>query len=185
MKRSLWLLAACWLCSARADEVWRILRPVDRAALQSGDLNIIATAPRGRLELDGKPIAAEETFKNVLHARAKAAPGSHTLSLAWDGGRHEIRFFVGSQAAPEFKLYRGHPLAAEVACTRCHGLSKRGRFRFKGGCFDCHATDTFPRVHNHNPDVLAECGECHDAHGSTERSLLVMDRAKACKLCHN
>lgn len=185
MKRAWWLLAACWLGSARADEVWRILRPIDRAALQSGDLSIVATAPHGRLEIDGKAISAEEPFKNVLHARAKAAPGPHALSLAWDGGRQEIRFFVGTGAGPDFKAYRAHPPSADVACTQCHGLSRRGRFRFKGGCFDCHATEAFARVHSHNPDVLTECGECHNAHGSTERALLVMERARACKLCHN
>ena len=109
------------------------------------------------------------------------------ISKKRDGGQlspEEIQFFVGPGAPATYKLYRVHPPAA-VECTMCHGLSKRGRFRSSGGCFDCHQQPTFPRSHTHAPDVLVECGECHNAHGSTEKALLVLSRDKACKLCHN
>jgi len=169
---------------AFGDERGKILRPVDGAALPPGELSIVARAPNGRFELDGKEIPAERPFAGVFHARARPAGGAHTLALVWDTGRHEVRFFVGPGAPAEFRPYRVHPPAA-VECTQCHGLSRRGRFRFKGGCFECHQESAFARTHTHTPDVLAECGECHNAHGSTERALLALPREKACKLCHN
>jgi predicted CXXCH cytochrome family protein len=184
MKRAAVTIVLVLAAGGVADERGKILRPLDGAAVAAGPLSIVARAPNGRFELDGREIAAERPFPGVLHARATPAPGSHTLALVWDTGRHEVRFFTGPGAPADFKPYRVHP-PANVACTQCHGLSKRGRFRFSGGCFDCHATAEFPRAHTHTPDVLEECGECHNAHGSTERALLELPRAKACKLCHN
>jgi predicted CXXCH cytochrome family protein len=177
-------LAIALVAAGRGDERGKLMRPLDGAALPPGEISIVARAPNGSIELDGKPLAAEKPFPGVLQARTTPAPGPHRLALVWDSGRQEIRFFVGPGAPPEFKPYRVHPPVA-AACTQCHGLSKRGRFRFQGGCFDCHKQDAFPRTHNHTPDVLVECGECHNAHGSTERALLLLAREKACKLCHN
>lgn len=173
-----------WLALATAQEQGKILRPVDGAALPAGsELSIIAKDPGGKLEIDGKPVPAEQPFPEVLHAKTKPAPGAHTLALVSEGGRQEIRFFVG-EAPAGFKAFRQHPPLA-VECTQCHGLSARGRFRFKGGCFDCHKEEGFAKTHSHKTEVLSECGQCHNAHGSTEKALLLMPREKACKLCHN
>jgi predicted CXXCH cytochrome family protein len=172
-----------WFAAATAQEQGKILRPVDGAALPDGvEMSIIARG--GKLELDGKPVPADQPFPEVLHAKTKPAPGTHTLALTGEGGRQEIRFFVGGNPPAGFKAFRQHPPLA-VDCNQCHGLSARGRFRFKGGCFDCHKEEGFLKTHSHKPDVLVECGQCHNAHGSTEKALLVMPREKACKLCHN
>jgi predicted CXXCH cytochrome family protein len=37
----------------------------------------------------------------------------------------------------------------------------------------------------HAPDVLSECGLCHNAHGSTVKANLVYPKQTACKLCHD
>ena len=169
---------------AGPQEQGRIVRPVDGAALPPGEASFVARSPGGKLELDGKPLASEQPFPDVLHARTAPAAGTHTLALVSGAGRQEIRFFVGDGAPAGFKAYRKHP-RVPVECTQCHALSNRGRFRFKGGCFDCHAQQAFAKPHSHTPEVLAECGQCHDAHGSTEKALLILPREKACKLCHN
>lgn len=182
--KRLWLPSILWIALAPAQDQTKILRPVDGAALPTGEFSIVAKAPGGRLEVDGKPVAAEQPFPEVLHAKAKVTAGVHTLALLWEGGRQEIRFFVGEGPPAGFKAFRQHP-PLSVECTQCHGLSSRGRFRFKGGCFDCHQKGTFARSHSHAPEVLAECGQCHDAHGSTEKTLLTLPRERACKLCHN
>jgi predicted CXXCH cytochrome family protein len=163
----------------------RILRPVDGAALPAGEIDIIATAPAGKVELDGKPVAAEEPFENVFHSKVAAEPGVHTLAVVWEGGRAEIRIFVGENPPAEFAPFHPHPPVAGVECTQCHGLSRRGRFRFQGGCFDCHREASFTDAHPHPPHMLQECGLCHNAHGSTVAKLLIHPREIACKLCHN
>lgn len=174
-----------WFGAVAAQEPGRILRPVDGAALPAGsELSIIAKDAGGKLEIDGKPVPADQLFPEVLHAKTKTAPGTHTLALVSEGGRQEIRFFVGENPPAGFKAFRQHPPLA-VECAQCHGLSARGRFRFKGGCFDCHKEEGFVKTHSHKSDVLVECGQCHNAHGSTEKALLLMPREKACKLCHN
>ncbi|PYV09272.1 MAG: hypothetical protein DMG07_23615, partial [Acidobacteria bacterium] len=66
---------------AFGDERGKILRPVDGAALPPGELSIVARAPNGRFELDGKEIPAERPFAGVFHARARPAGGAHTLAL--------------------------------------------------------------------------------------------------------
>ena len=179
------LLAAAWcLAPAQAQDEAKILRPTDRSAFSPGEISIVATAPAGKLELNGQALAAEEPFPNVLHAKVNLSGGEQTIALVWEGGRRQVRIFVGDNPPPEFQLFRPHPPVA-VECTQCHGLSRRGRFRFTGGCFDCHEQEKFFAPHEHEPHVLEECGQCHNAHGSTTRSLLVFPRETACKLCHN
>lgn len=162
------------------------MRPADHSAISSGAVDIVATAPAGKLELDGKAIAAEQPFPNVLHASVTASPGEHSLALVWDGGRKEIHFFFGPKAPASFLPFRQHPPVADVKCTQCHELSSRGRFRFRNNsCFDCHQREGFTKVHTHDATVLTECGLCHNAHGSTVKAHLLYSKEIACKQCHN
>ncbi len=163
----------------------KIMRPADGAALASGEVDIVATAPAGKLQLDGVPLVAEEPFPNVFHALAKADPGRHTLALIWEGGRKQVNFFVGENPPAEYKPFSQHPPLAGVECTQCHGVSRRGRFRFKGGCFDCHQKLDFTKVHPHPVHILQDCGMCHNAHGSTVKAHLILAKELACKQCHN
>lgn len=167
------------------DEAGKIMRPVDGAAMPSSQVDIIATAPAGKLQLDGQPLTAEQPFPDVFHTVVKAAPGVHSLVLNWDGGQKQIRFYVGPNPPAGFQPYHQHPPVANVPCTQCHEMSARGHFRFKVGCFDCHQRDSFAKVHTHDPSVLSECGLCHNAHGSTAKALLLYPKETACKLCHN
>jgi hypothetical protein len=179
-------LAAAILAAvvANAQDEGKILRPVDGAALPTETADIIATAPAGRLELDGKAIAAEEPFPDVFHTTAPAPAGEHRLALIWEGGRKQIRFFTGANPPAGFKAFQQHPPLEGVECTQCHSVSRRGRFRFEGGCFDCHVEDNFTKTHPHAVHVLQECGLCHNAHGSTEKAHLLYPKETACKLCH-
>ncbi len=169
-----------------AEDAGKIMRPADKAAMPLGPVDIVATAPAGRLELDGKTLTAEKPFPNVLHLSLKAAAGEHTLALIWDGGRKDVHFFVGPNPPAGYDRFRQHPPLADIPCTQCHELSSRGRFRFKtDACFDCHRKDSFAKVHTHQPNVLAECGLCHNAHGSTVKAHLLYAKETACKQCHN
>lgn len=169
-----------------AEEEGKILRPADGAAFVSGSVDVVATAPGGKLELDGQEIEAEEPFPNVFHAKIQVSPGEHALTLVWEGGRRRVRFFTGDDPPAGFLPFQQHPTTlAEVPCTQCHGLSRRGRFRFVGGCFDCHRERTFTATHPHEIHVLEECGMCHNAHGSTAKALLLYPKEIACKLCHS
>jgi predicted CXXCH cytochrome family protein len=165
----------------------RILRPADKSVLPSGEVDIVATAPEGKLEMDGKPVPAEKPFPDVLHARLKIAPGEHKLAIVSAEGRQEIRFYSGPQAPADFAPFRQHPPAGSVECTHCHELTRRGRFHFKGGesCLGCHQKEAFAKVHSHPPEVLNECGLCHNAHGSAVKSHLLLSKEAACKQCHN
>jgi predicted CXXCH cytochrome family protein len=186
-----WLLGSVVVLSlcAQQDEAGKILRPADKSAHVKGSIDIVATAPSGKLELDGKPIPVEQPFPNVFHGVLQAAPGQHTLVLKWDGGQKEVRFFAGPNAPASFTPFVEHPPNAGVECTQCHELSSRGRFRFKGGCFECHTQfrqqEAFAKVHTHPPSVLEQCGMCHNAHGSTVKSHLLHSKENACKICHN
>src|SRR4051812_1942125 len=80
----------------------RIMLPADKSAVPSGDVMVIATAPGGKLELDGQPVAAEQPFPTVLQAQLKVSPGEHKLALVSAGGRQEIRFYSGPQPPSGF-----------------------------------------------------------------------------------
>jgi predicted CXXCH cytochrome family protein len=179
-----WLAAQLFAAFALAQEEGVIVRPTDGAAVPEGEVIVLAAAPGGRLELDGQPVDAAAPFPNVLHANLSPSAGEHTLALVWEGGRKEIRFFAGANPPETYRLFRPHP-PTEVECTQCHGLSRRGRFRFVGGCFNCHKQEQFAGFHQHVPDVLEECGLCHNAHGSTTKAHLTLPRETACKQCHN
>src|ERR1700719_92037 len=84
----------CGLLSAD-DEAGKILRPADNSSHKSDQIDIVATAPSGKLQVDGAPIKNEEPFPNVLHATLKTTPGLHSLALVWEGGTKEVHFFVG------------------------------------------------------------------------------------------
>ena len=184
--QSLWLLAAVAVFGllAQDDDPGKIMRPADKSAHSAGPIDIVATAPSGKLELDGRPIEVAQPFPNVFHGVLKVAPGEHSLVLIWEGGRKEVRFFSGPNAPTGFAAFVQHPPIAGIQCTQCHELSARGRFRFKGGCFDCHKQETFAKAHTHPATMLQECGMCHNAHGSTVKSHLIHSKENSCKLCH-
>jgi predicted CXXCH cytochrome family protein len=185
--RRLLLLLLCTLPALAAADEGKIMRPADKSAMPAGDVDVIASAPGGKLVLDGKPVAAEQPFPNVWRARLNVSTGEHKLTLAWPGGNQEIRFYSGAQPPAGFTPFHPHPPAAGVECTQCHEMTKRGRFRFKGGdaCFSCHQKDGFAKVHTHSADVLNDCGMCHNAHGSTVKMHLLYSKETACKQCHN
>lgn len=169
---------------AAEESEGKIMRPVDGSVLSSGQADIIATAPLGKLQLDGHALAAEQPFPDVFHTVVPVSPGLHFLALLWQGGRTDIHFFVGANPPPGFAPFHQHPPVAAVQCTTCHEMSEHGRFRFKGGCFGCHQRETFVKIHTHNDTVLSQCGTCHNAHGSTAKADLLYPKDTACRLCH-
>jgi predicted CXXCH cytochrome family protein len=173
------------LLNAADDDVGKILRPSDNSSHESGQVDVVASAPSGKLQLDGVFIEVERPFPDVLHATLKASKGLHSLVLLWEGGKKEVHFFVGPNPPATFQPFHQHPPIPGVLCTRCHGLNRRGRFVFKGGCFDCHQRDAFAKVHTHEPAVLEQCGMCHNAHGSTVKANLLYTKETACKICHS
>jgi len=170
---------------AAGDEAGKIMRPADHSWYQVGPVDLVATAESGKLQLDGVAIAAEQPFPNVFHAVLTVSPGLHTVVLAWTGGRKEVQFFVGPNPPTGYDAFHPHPPVTGVQCTTCHSLNSRGRFVFKGGCFDCHQQVGFARIHTHEPSVLEQCGTCHNAHGSTVKAHLLYPKETACKICHN
>ena len=179
------VLLLCLAVSLWAEDAGQIMRPTEGAALRGSDVDIVATAPGGAILLDGKAVSAEQPFPNVWHAAVKASPGVHLLTLSWDGGKKEVHFYSGPNPPAGFAPFHQHPPVAEVTCTQCHEMNKRGRFRFKGGCFDCHQQEGFAKVHTHDAARLEQCGMCHNAHGSTAKALLLYSKETACKICHN
>lgn len=169
---------------AQDEEPGKIMRPANKSSHPVGLVDIVATAPAGKLTLDGKAVDIAQPFPDVFHGAVKASSGEHILTLTWEGGRKEIRFFVGANPPPDFSSFRQHPPLADVQCTQCHEQSARGRFRFKGGCFDCHKQEGFVKVHTHPITMLEQCGTCHNAHGSTVKSHLIYSKETSCKLCH-
>jgi predicted CXXCH cytochrome family protein len=183
MTKQIVLFLALWHSVLLGEDAGKILRPESRAALPLGEVSIIATGPGGRLLLDDQAVAFEQPFPNVFSARTTPSPGRHRLTFIWEGGRSEIDFFVGDHPPGGFKTFREHP-PGTVECGRCHALSRKGRLRFTGGCFDCHQQEAFSKIHRHVPEVLEQCGQCHAAHGSTTKAHLILPREQACGLCH-
>jgi len=180
-------VALLWCATVFGQDAGRIMRPTDMSAHPSGQIDVIAKAPAGKIELDGKVIDAEEPFADVFHTSVKTEPGEHVLAVVWEGGRKEVRFFVGENPPEGYKPFKTHPPLAGVECTQCHGVSRRGRFRFKGGCFDCHqdVQERFTQIHAHPEHTFVECGTCHNGHGSTAVKHLIHPKEVMCKLCHN
>lgn len=162
-----------------------IVKPPAGAWLPGDSVQIIARGESGKLLLDGEPLIAEEPFPGVFTATAEIAPGTHRLRFELPDGVSEITFHSGTEhpnAASE--RYVDHPPSA-VSCAHCHSVSRRGRFRFSGGCQSCHPKEPFIKTHSHEPHELASCGMCHEAHGSAAARLLRLPKEQACKQCHN
>ena len=177
-------VGACWLAALCAAPP-SIVKPPNGAWIRGDTVEIIAKATGGRLLLDGAEVSVERPFPGVLHARVPVAAGQHALSVESGEGTQSVTFVAGPEHLdPEAKPYADHP-PVSIECQHCHGVSRRGRFRFSGGCDSCHAKEQFIRTHSHEAHELASCGMCHDAHGSSAASLLVLSRDRACTQCHN
>lgn len=171
--------------AALAADAGSIVKPPDGSWILGAEVEIIAKAAEGRLFLDGKPVPAEEPFPGVLHAKANVSAGQHTIRLDSADGSSSVAFHAGPAAEDQnVEPYTDHP-PVQVTCSHCHSVSRRGRFRFSGGCVTCHAKEPFIRTHSHEMHELSSCGMCHDAHGSSTAKLLVMSQEQACKQCHN
>lgn len=179
------MVLAAFVCLG-ADDAGKILRPAERSSFATGPVDVVATVPAGgRILLDGVALKLDAPFPDVYHGKVSPPAGEHKLTLLWDDQRRDITFAVG-EPKTGFVPFKSHPPGGEVACTQCHELSKRGRFRFKGGCDGCHAVAAFGKSHTpHKPENLSECGMCHNAHGSIVKDHLLRPREQACKLCHN
>lgn len=84
---------------------------------------------------------------------------------------------------------------AEDACDNCHestgashpfgdSLGFRLMDQVPALCFNCHEESASP-IHAHLPVVQGKCLDCHDAHGSTQTSLLLTQEQELCLGCHN
>ena len=173
------------IATGLAADQGSIIKPPDGAWLRGDSVEVIFKSATGKLLLDGDPVQADEPFPGVFRSRVTVAPGDHTLRLESSDGVHEVRFRTGSDpVAGSAEPFVEHP-PLRTECTHCHSVSRRGRFRFSGGCQTCHAKEQFIETHSHEPHELASCGMCHDAHGSSAAKLLVVSRDQACKQCHN
>jgi predicted CXXCH cytochrome family protein len=172
------LIFLALMAAALAEEP-RFLRPLDNTAVKAGPLSIVA-AGDGELRLDGKPIEASHPAAGVTTAKVTPAAGPHSLTL----GSVTIQFWSGPAAGkPEF---HAHP--PDAGCETCH-VAKKGEWEIKGGsagdnCMACHDRAAFIKTHQHNPDVLQDCQNCHLPHGSAVKSHLKMAKEAACKQCH-
>lgn len=184
-----WLLAFTLLALSTeplaGEDSGGIVKPRNGAWVPEVEIDLIAKAEEGHLLLDGEPVETDRPFPGVLHARVHVATGKHSLRLDTPGGSDEIIFFAGpSPPFPSAAPFVDHP-PTRIDCTHCHAVSRRGRFRFNGGCQSCHTEGQFIRTHSHAPHELSSCGMCHDAHGSTVAKLLIVPKETACKQCHN
>lgn len=179
------LLAVVGLRLSGAESEGKILRPADHSSFARGAVDVVATAPSGKLTLDGLPVEASQPYPDVFHTMVEPSEGPHRLVLEWADGKREVEFFVGANAPAGYAPFHQHPPAADVECGQCHGLSRQGQFIFKGGCFDCHQQGEFAKAHIHPPEILSQCGMCHNPHGSTVKAHLILSKEAACKQCHD
>ncbi len=179
-RRRGWLAGLAALALAQPGDAPAILRPMDHSIVEAGPLTVIARTT-GELRLDGQLLNTAEPAPGIRTATATLTPGRHQVQ----SGDHKADIFAGPGAPAGFRPYRLHPPGG-AACDTCHVL-RQGAWEFKGAstsCLGCHDQKKFPAGHTHNSEVLAECGLCHDAHGSTEKLHLKVSREVACKLCH-
>jgi predicted CXXCH cytochrome family protein len=159
----------------------QFFRPANDTFVKNGPVSVIAKGA-GELRLDGKPVKSERPVADVVTANVTPGAGAHTLSL----GSTTIRFWVGQPTDPVYKEFKPHPPVA--SCDACH-VVKDGEWQIKGGsagenCLGCHDRAAFPKIHQHNPEVLQDCQLCHFPHGSAAKSHLRVLKAAACKQCH-
>ena len=105
MNRLLLLLVPLGFSTAFAQEGGKIIRPLDGSVLPVGEIHVLATAIEGRLEFDDKTVQVEEPFPNVFQTKLKASQGEHSLSLFWEGGNKQIRFWAGENPPESFKKF--------------------------------------------------------------------------------
>ena len=104
-----------------AEDAGKIVRPTDGAALETGDVDIIATAPAGKLELDGKPVVAH----NLSQTCCTRIQGEPRRSLAnAPVGRREKGVTISSpvqihpRALRRFTSIRRSPMCSAPNATK-------------------------------------------------------------------
>ncbi len=185
LNRILPITLLCTALLAQDPAPNRILRPTDGATLTGKIEGIAKVVKAGQLFLDGVPLPTNEIFPGVLTFGLTSTTGQHVLELRFEGGSQKIDFYSGKAEATG-KTFRFHPPSA--TCETCHAV-KAGIWSFKtdpleATCAGCHNLKEFAKSHTHNTGQLAECGMCHNPHGSTEAFHLKYPRNVACKQCH-
>jgi predicted CXXCH cytochrome family protein len=106
------------------------------------------------------------------------------IAMGWREERGPV--FLWRYAACGLHPVSPAPAACGYSVHPVSRVNQRGRFRFKGGCFDCHQSDGSSKIHApHSESILIQCGVCHNAHGSTAKALLLYPKETACRQCHD
>ena len=100
-----------------------------------------------------------------------------------EGPHHWWQYTTGGQFRTRDAMLDFVERLEDSTCTHCHSVSRRGRFRFGGGCRACRGEEQFIHTHSRHPHELASCGMCHEAHGSSDAKHLVLQPEQACKQC--
>lgn len=170
--------------SAGNDETEaRVVSPPDRAVLLSGNIEIIAQSPDGKLELDGKPCRCEPFTNPLCVTQVWLDPGVHELRI----GNHRTEFVVAlneqeHDGPRDWKIYRFHPMesgeSGDHRCGACHELQLEGDLMRVAGlpraeaCLECHDKAKLQAIESHRLQSPEACTTCHSIHGSPRKRLL-------------
>ena len=78
-----------------------------------------------------------------------------------------------------------HPPYKEKRCEGCHDKAEESGLikRRDELCFVCHPK-IIDNLYAHGPAAVGACLECHEPHSSSNKSLLKVEKAKLCAVCH-
>lgn len=172
----------------------KVLFPLDRCVLLSGDFDVICKTEQGALEVDGEQYEWEPFEPPLRVSHVSLYPGRNKLRI----GARELEIFVAGNAdqpgGPEgWQVWRNHPISGHGAkrCTACHETEQRserisvGELKSYKACFECHRSVEFEAIHSHPLEPIEHCQMCHSLHGSTRKALLKAPIKKLCADCHD
>ncbi len=177
----LWVMIGyVWAGKPEGPKKARIISPPDEAVLLSGNLDIIAESPHGRIELDGKPCQCEPFASPLCVAHVWLDPGMHELRVGDQRSQFVVALNEMEHDGPrDWKIYRFHDLEPDDRrCGACHVVQLEGDVTRVTGlptddiCMKCHEASEMRAIESHQVQPRQACRTCHAIHGAPIKMLL-------------
>jgi predicted CXXCH cytochrome family protein len=176
------LLAAA---AARGGEL-RVLAPPDGATVVGSPLTLIGFGSSGALEvtLNGRKVEGIKQVGSAFTGPLNLVAGKNVV-LIKSGVESRQVVYEFKPKDPGARPYRYHEPVLDGECKACHpqGVGRTSPVSEARLCHTCHETKTgYKRLHG--PLGAGQCSICHDPHGSSYPSFLVMGVRALCVQCH-
>jgi predicted CXXCH cytochrome family protein len=180
------LAAAVFAAAPVSGGDLKVLAPPDGAVFTAPSAILIGMGSSGDLEvtLNSRKVGGIKQSGRAFTGPLDLAEGKNVLLVKSGVETREMIFERRSKNTGSF-VYRYHDPVKDGECKACHpqGVGRTSPVTEAKLCNTCHEPKTGFK-HLHGPLGAGQCSICHDPHGSSYPTFLIMGVRALCVECH-